>query len=55
MHDLARRTLSKHVHVVLQACNLVLSLVRSLPCSHVLLLVSTLFTARTANSSALLG
>ena len=47
MHDLKQR--------ILQACNLVLSIVRTLPCSQVLLLVSTLMTARTANRSALLG
>ena len=47
MHDLAQR--------ILHACNLQLSLVQSLPCSHVLHLVSTLLMGRTANSSALLG
>ena len=60
MHDLAQRIVKLNIlnttceiralaQRILHACNLVLSLVRSLSCSHVLLLVSTLMTACTAN------
>jgi len=63
MHNLALRILKLNIlnttceiHARPSAArNLVLSLVRCLPCSHVLLLVFTLLTARTANCSALFG